>query len=448
MADQSIDSPKQTRISPRNIRILIVALVVAGFLVKEKTRNIVEHYRGTATIQVSLGMNGDILDSGIGIRDAGDQNSDIGSYPRRLNTIVHSLANTDLMKQVIVDHDLLNNEAFAGRDASSASLEFLARNLAARTRASLREGTELIDVSISDTDRGLARNLVNWIAEGVVKQRANRRLNTHRYATGVLTNEAERLKIKLRNAEVALIDFRRTSKLVVSLEDRHSILSSRIVSLNQSQEGVDAVLARLEADMQLVKSFGDEPTASQFEQVRSIWDSEEVQRNRNLLHEVDMKLEEAMLKYSESHPALTSAKTKLKRLEDRIFESMKKQASGLEADYRKLKVERDTINEQLIRAENESLRLSEIAVEYNVLEREVEGTKALYFSVLDRIKEIDLTAGLADEVITIIEPASFVSPTSGRESSRLWQSGLIGLVLALTGVYLFDNPPYRLKRKN
>jgi len=263
MADHPSDSTKQTQLSPRTIRILIVALVVVGCLAKEKSRNIVETYRGTTTIQVLQRMDGSFF-------GPNGQPSVPDYYQRKLNTIAATLANMDLMKQVIKDHDLLNNETFAGRDASSEDLGMLARRLVNRTTATLREDTELIDVSFRSVDRELARNLVNWIALGFVKQHSNQRLNMNRKANELLTNEAERLKVLLRNAEVALIDFRRTSKLVVSLEERQSIVASRVASLNQSKDSLDLEVARLEADLALVKTFGDEPSASQFEHVPSI----------------------------------------------------------------------------------------------------------------------------------------------------------------------------------
>jgi len=270
----------------------------------------------------------------------------------------------------------------------------------------------------------------------------------NRIAIGALTNEAERLIIKLRNAEVALIDFRRRSKLYVSLEERQSMLGSRVASLTQSRDNLVGVFARLEADRSLVKSFGDEPSASQFEQVPSIWNSEQVQRYRKLLAEVEMKVEELSFRHNESHPSVASEKKKLKWVEARLFGSMKKQANGLDAEYQRLQKERVVVWRQLTEAELESLDLSEMAVEYSVLEREVLGTKSLYFSVLDRIKEIDLTTGLMDVVITIIEPASYASNTNRNGSSGLWGSGLIGLVLALAGVYFFDHFPFRVKRES
>jgi polysaccharide biosynthesis transport protein len=433
------DQPNVFFAPPWTIRVLIVALVVVGFLARERNRRIVEVYRATATIQVSQTMDANILESG-------DQNSDSDHYLRKLNTIEASLVNTDLMRQVITSNDLLNNSAFAGSGAESASLEHLARMLVSRTRANLREGTKLIDITVTNRDRDLATSLANWVSYGFVKQYSMRRLTMNRIANEALTNEAERLKIKLRNSEVALIDFRRSSKLYVSLEQRQSIVESRIASLSQSQDILERNYTRLKTDLSLVESFGDEPSGSQFEQVPSIWNSEEVRRYREMLLEEEMKLGEFSLRHKATHPVVAGGKKMLKRVEALLFESMKKRGNRLDADYQRLGIEREVAVRQLIQAEQESLTLSENAVEYNVLEREVKGNQALYSSVLDRIKEIDLTAGLMEEVITITQPATVANNIS--PPRNLWASAFTGLVLALLGVFLFGYFPFRLKGKS
>jgi uncharacterized protein involved in exopolysaccharide biosynthesis len=439
MVDQPENFPKKIQIFPMIIRVVVVLLVVLGFIWNER-RQVDPVYRATATIQVLQRMDANII-------DLSDWNSDSDYRLRMLNTVVATLPNTDLMKQVIADRNLLNNETFVGGDISPASMNILARRLVSQTMASLREGTELIDVSVSSVDRDLAKNLANWVSQGSVKQHLMRRLNMNRIATGVLTNEAERLKNKLREAEVAFIDFWRRSNLFVPLEERQSIVESRIASLSQSQGILDRNLTRLETDLSLVESFGDEPSASQLKQVQNIWNSEKVRRYREMLLKEEMKREGLDLRQKESHPVVTAEKRTLEWEGDRLFESMKLQASRLEAEYQRLRIEREVVVKQLVESKREALTLSENAVEYHVLERQVEGLKTLGSSVQDRIKEINIAEGLMEDVITIIEPASGARMASPG-SFRFWGSGLTGLVLALAGVYFFDSFPFRVKWKS
>merc|ERR1711916_164344 len=91
-----------------------------------------------------------------------------------------TMVNTDLMRQVIRDNDLINVEEFAGKDADSASLDTLAKRLKGATSARLRDETRLIDITVKHGNAKLAVKLVNWIAKGYIDQHRNRRLEGNR----------------------------------------------------------------------------------------------------------------------------------------------------------------------------------------------------------------------------------------------------------------------------
>lgn len=430
MVDDEKSAPERSRLS-RMIPRCIVLFVVLVFVGYELRRDFTSVYRGNATIQVAQRMDSFFPE----IESVGQG---MGSDPQFLvlSTFEATLVTTKLMKSVIADHDLLNNEHFASRDAPVATLEQLALDLKGRVKARIRSDTELIDVSVTHWEPDLARDLANWGTEGFIEHSFDKRLNTNRFANEVLTNELERLKIKLRHAEQALNEFRRTSGLVVSMEERQAILESRIHSVRAELDLVDRNLERVENNRSLVDSFGAEPSALQWERLPEHWNSEAVQFYRKMLPKIEMKIELLTMEHGNSHPELEVERGMLAHVEERIGDVMRRISSRFPTDVRRLKTLRKLLQEQLVAEEKESLRLAEYAVEYNVLAREVEGTKTLYKSVFDRIGEIDLTAGLTDSVVTLVEPAYGASDISPRRN--LLASAFTGLVLALVGLILYD----------
>jgi polysaccharide biosynthesis transport protein len=438
MVDDQKSAPDRRKKSRMVFRCRIVLFVVLMFVGYEFRRDFPTLYQGQATIQMAQSMetfSPDIESVGYG--------GDSAPHSLMLNFLAESLESRRLMMRVIADHDLLNNESFAGRDATVASFEQLSWDLRGRVKARIRPDTELIDVSVTHWDPGLARDLANWVAEGFVEQSMDRRLNTNRIATGALTNEFERLKIKLRQAEVALLDFRRTSGLILSLEERHSILVTRIRFVRAELDRVGRSLARVEDNRALVASFGAEPSVAQWEQLPELWDSEVVQVYRKMLPKIEMKMELLTLEHGNSHPEVEIEREMLTRVEDRIADAMRRISNRFPAEVNRLKLLRSRLQEQLVAVEEESLRLAEDAVEYNVLAREVEATKTLCTSVIDRIKEIDLTIGLKDSVVILVERAYAARDISPRRN--LLVSALTGLVLALVGLFSFDRILFKWK---
>ncbi|MDA7644855.1 polysaccharide biosynthesis tyrosine autokinase [bacterium] len=438
MAEQGINPKEIGLLCIEKYPIILVAVAISMFISWKKADKVEPIYQAGAVIQVDYQQTSILSE----IEQVDTQ--DFGEYDV-LNTIVETISNTDLMRQVITDNDLLNNKAFAGKDAGSASLQNLARSLVRRTTASLREDTRLIDLTFKDKDRILAQKLVNWIANGYIKQHADRRLNINRVATRALTNEAERLKFQLRNAEVALIDFRRSSKLYISLQDRQGIVNDRIGKLNRELDIIQGNISKFKNDLALIKDYGTNPTSDMLRQVPSIIALDPVKDSYEEYLLRKTEFDSLSRKYRSKHPLLKAATKNLKDAKFAFDTVIKGAPIILDGEYRRKKMEGQGLQEQVTAAERESLTLSENAVEYNVLEREVTGTKTLYTSVLERIKEIDLTAGLQDEVITVIESASGATDVSGGGESAILMGAMFGLALGAGIIYLLHMMDTTLK---
>jgi succinoglycan biosynthesis transport protein ExoP len=438
MAEQGINPKEIGLLCIEKYPIILVAVALSMLISWKKAGEEIPNYQARAVIQVDYQQTSLLSE----IEQVDTQ--DFGDYDV-LNTIVATIANTDLMRQVITDHDLLNNKAYAGENAGSASLEELARKLKGKVTAHLREDTRLIDLTLVDNNREKAQELVNWIASGYIKQHTNRRLDINRIANRALANEAEGMKLRLRNAEVALIDFRRTSKLYVSLKERQNFVITRIGSLNKDLNVIKGNMSKLQNDLLLIKGFGTDATPAMLRQVPSIIESTAVKSKYAAYILEKANTDKLSRKYKSLHPQLKTANRNLLDAETAFNTVITEAPLILDGQYRRLKVQRDGLQEQVTEAEKQSLTLSESAVEYNVLEREVEGVKNLYMAVLNRIKEIDLTAGLQDEVITVIESASDARDINGGGESAILMGAMFGLALGVGIIYLLHMMDTTLK---
>ena len=429
MSEQGINVKELGTLFLEKYPIIILATIIAVAVAIKKSKNIVERYRAEATIQVDYQQSSVLSD----IEQINSQ--DLSDYDV-LNTIVETISNAKLMRQVIVDRDLINREEFAGKNAGSGSIDKLARNLANSTKATLRDETRLIDLRIEDGNGPLARDLINWIAEGYIKQHRERRISSNQLATTVLNEEAERLQLRLKNAEMALIEFRKSSNLVVSLEERASLLADLIGTRSQALNTITAEISLLESDLNLIKSYGPKPTQAQLRLVPSISNNELIQNKYAELKSQEGLVQSLMSRYNPLHPRVRLEQRNYDDMESAFNRALKDAPFILEASLSKLKSQEASNREQVQKAETESLDLSGKAVEYNVLQREVEATKTLYESVLNRIKEIDVTSGLQDEVITVVEECHKATNITPDGESTILMGAIFGMVLGMGIIYL------------
>ncbi len=427
MSEQGESKPKSKKNPNWGARVLIVILFGVGGVFVEYQKQIEPMYRATATIMVesNLGMIDSIFPA-MDVGNDGDESSN------GLNTLVEIIPSTKLMRQVIMDHDLLNRESFAGKNPSSGSLDSWARRLAARTYAKTREGTHLIDISVIDNDRDLARDLVNWIAAGYIKQHSNRNLAASQVAKSVLTEEAERLKKKLRMAEVALITFRKTAKLVVPIERRQAMLEDSLSDLDREHTRLKVGISQLKGDLEKIIGFGAKPNFDQLRTVPSVTELDSVDRIWKLF----TAHEDAAMMLGDDENKLEHHQEVEGKLRARLNSVLADAPFQLEVKIDQLQSESTNLQHLIQSQEEELLNLATHAVEYGVLQREVDATKALYESVLQRIKEVDLTKGFSDEVISIVEEAERATNISPRRMAA--RSVLLGCLLGIACIFVYD----------
>ena len=136
MTEQGINPRELGILFLEKFPIILLTTVISTAIAWNDAQDIQPRYRASATIQVDYEQA-----SVVDIQAVDTQ--DLSEYDV-LNTIVETVSNLELMRQVIRDHDLLNNETFAGKNAGSASLDRLARSLKGLVSCSLREETRLI----------------------------------------------------------------------------------------------------------------------------------------------------------------------------------------------------------------------------------------------------------------------------------------------------------------
>ena len=428
MTEQGINPRELGILFLEKFPIILLTTVISTAIAWNDAQDIQPRYRASATIQVDYEQA-----SVVDIQAVDTQ--DLSEYDV-LNTIVETVSNLELMRQVIRDHDLLNNETFAGKNAGSASLDRLARSLKGLVSCSLREETRLIDLSVTHRDRDLAQDLVNYIAKGYVKQHANRALSINKQANQRLNNEAEQLKSKLRSAESALIDFRRNSNMVVKLEERQGLIEARIEQLNQSLDQLDEELSRLTTDIGMIDAFGPEPSTLQLRQVPSIAESEVITDHYEKLLAQRAVVSALQHRYGEKHPKRYSQEQALAQMEQAFKDVVEEMPVILKATYERQSLQRANIMQRVSKAEAESLNLSYSAVEYNVLQREVTTTTDLYRGIVERIKEIDVTTGLQDQVISVVEESDRAYNVAKDGTSTILLGFCFGIAIGMGIVYV------------
>ena len=262
----------------------------------------------------------------------------------------------------------------------------LSARFKSKVNVKLRRGTRLIDVTVEDTDPKRAQQLAESMVKEFVNQSFEQKLGLSETASDYLRQESDRLKAKLQNAEQAVQKFREDHN-AVSLEDKQNIIVEKLKELNLKVTEAKSERLKLEADVATIKQ-GKAKTPEELLMLPSVAALPVVATLRQELADKESRFK---------------AEGQLKGLQQSLNRTLVNAANMVIKSYEAAKATEAKLTAALQEQEQAALELNKIAIPYNALVREVETDRALYESVLTRMKVTNVAKGIWENNIRVIE---------------------------------------------
>lgn len=359
------------------------------------------------------------------------------SSPDFINTVVQSITSRNLMLRVIDANKLRTNPAFVSPGQSPTDIQ-LADKLRSKVSAAVRRGTRLIDITVEDKDPVMARDLAASFVKEFLRENFSQRLSVSRVATDFLQEESQKLKKKLEESELKLQRYKEKNQ-AVSLEERQNITVERLRELSSKVTEAKSERLRLESDIEQVRKVPANNT-EELLRIGSVAMIPQVAEARRQLMESNMEIASMQDRYGQRHPKLIAATTKSDSLKKSLQESAGKAGDILNLQYEAAVQTESKLTAALKEQEVAALELNKMAIPFNVLQREVESDRALYESVIKRMKETAVTGAVEQAPYTLIEEPLVASyPSKPNRTRTLAMALIMTSFLAIAGVVFFDS---------
>jgi polysaccharide biosynthesis transport protein len=315
-------------------------------------------------------------------------NSEDFKSPEVLKTIEQSLMSDTLLLRVVRVNNLDKDPLFAPpkEDGSAYMDSELVDRFKSKLSVALRRGTRLIDIIVEDTDPKRAQQLTQSMVKEFLDQSFEQKYSVAKAANDFLLQEADRLKEKLHKSEQAVQTYREQYH-AVSLEEKQNITVEKLKELNLKVTEAKAERLKLEADAATIRA-GRATTPEELLKLASVAALPEVQDLRRQLA---------------NKQAVFKTDIQTRGLKQILNRTLLNAGDQIMKSYEVAKTREANLVAALNEQEQAALELNRIAVPYNVLVREVESDRALYDSVLTRMKETGVTKGLGENSIRLIE---------------------------------------------
>jgi polysaccharide biosynthesis transport protein len=370
------------------IGAFIVFAVLATLVVSLRLTPV---YESTTTIDIDRQMPTGVL----GQEALQNATNDADQF---LATQVKLIQSDSVVRPVVDKYKLREVEKDAleeAIDTSSTSLEapVVLKNL----KVTRPPNTYLLLISYRSPNRQLAADVANEIAVSYLAHTFRIRYKATASLSDFMERQLEELKAQMEKSSGALNQFERELN-VINPEEKTSILSARLLQLNEEYTKAQADRVKKEAAYGSIKdgTLASAQVSTQGEALKKLTEN---------LNEAHSNFAEVKNHYGVNHPEYKKAQTKVQELESQIDATKRSIGQRIEIEYHEA-VQREGMLESAVKdTKAEFDRLNARSFEYNTLKREAEGDKKLYEELIRRIKEAGINASFQNSSIRVADTA-------------------------------------------
>jgi capsular exopolysaccharide synthesis family protein len=291
--------------------------------------------------------------------------------------------------------------------------------------------TYLLLVSYRSPDARLAADTVNAIASSYLDHTYKIRYDSSVGVSRFMEKQLEELRAKMVQSSTALSQFERELN-VINPEERTSIISARLLQLNQEYTSAQADRVRKEAAWQSVEN-GSPAAAHVSTQGLALAKLEE------RLSEARQKLSEVQVHFGANHPEHRRATAQVQELERQFASLNTNIGQRVRVEFVESRNREAMLEKQVQEAKAELDRLNARSFEYQNLRREAEADKKLYEELVRKIKEAGINASFQNSSIRIADQARTpIEPVSPNLLLNAFLAFVASLVLTLGGILIHD----------
>lgn len=297
------------------------------------------------------------------------------------------------------------------------------------------KGSRLVRIHFDSPDAALSAKIANTVAESFIESNMDRRVDNSAYARKFLEDRLEQVKLKLQDSEKALAEYAQREQ-IINIEGRETLMSGDLAALNSAL--TSARQERIDAEARLRQGGGIAAYSHPL-----MLENPGIQALRSTRGKLEAEYQEKLLIYKPGYPLMVQLKSQVEQIDKQLEAEVTLIKSGLQAAYNAARDKEQMLQEQVDKVAKTVLELQGRTTNMTLLQREVETNSQLYDALLQRYKEIGITANVDANNVSIVDsalkPGGPFSPDVMRSVLLAAASGLvIGVLLAFLFEYLDD----------
>ncbi|MFU8765831.1 MAG: GumC family protein, partial [Haliea sp.] len=280
--------------------------------------------------------------------------------------------------------------------------------------------SRLVRLHYHSPDPREAALVVNTLARAYVDMNLERRFDASTYAKSFLEDRIKQVRADLEDSERVFLEYTQ-ARGIVSTENKLGTLTDKLRALSSAQVKTEGERIRAESRYQ-------EMLASEFESLPQILESKVIQDLKQRKVSLQTERSELARLFKPDYPAMLQLASKIEEVDAEIGREIDSFRDSIKMEFQTRLREEVKLQESIAATREEILQLEESSTDFTTLKREVDTNRELYDGLLQRMKEVGVAAGIANNNISVVDAAAV---PRGPYSPNIQRSIAIALVLGL-----------------
>jgi capsular exopolysaccharide synthesis family protein len=303
--------------------------------------------------------------------------------------------------------------------------------------------SRLVDVKFRSADAALATQIANALVRNYIDQTLEYKYSASKDANDWLGQQLAEQRKQVEAAEAKLQAYREHND-AISLADRQNIVVQKLTDLNSAVTRAKTERIQKEAMWMQLRTLESNPAA--LDTFPAILSNSFIQQQKSELAQLQQQSAELSEKFGEKHPEIIKNRTAIQSAQLKLQAEIAKVVAAVRTEYQAAKAQEGSLAFALSQQKGEALSMNRKGIEYSVLERDVEGSKQIYESLLQRTKETGVASELKSSNIRVIDKAERPrQPVTPRTRMNMLLALAVGSVLAFGLAFFFEYLDSRIK---
>jgi polysaccharide biosynthesis transport protein len=292
------------------------------------------------------------------------------------------------------------------------------------------QNSRLVRLSVDNSDPALAAKIANATAQTFVSLGQERRIESSSYAKTFLEDQIKQMKTRLEESERKLNQYTQ-NKQILALDDKTNVV-------NQTYTDYAGALGKAEQERIRLETLYNEVKRNPESAPQSV-ESKIVATYKEQKAKLELEYQQNLRIFKPDFPKMQQIKAQIVGVDAQIKNELGNLANVVKAQFDAAAAQEAQLREKLGNTRKQVLVTQDNSIDLNLLKREVDTNRQLYDSLLERLKQVNISSNLTTNNLSIVDTAAVpLYPYKPNLQSNLLAGLGIGLFLGLCLVFLLE----------